>query len=183
MQLTATCTSARAWARLMFRRSRQHRKHTADYRLARCVGCGNAWNCIWAKVSICRCWLESQGYQCIILRDNLSNPPGHAAFLPHAKASRTSPGDVGSDGSLVSGNCVRRGLFRPRSPSASLSPYARYDPSRASVVATLGTNDVLDSHTPLGTKPVHRALSRRMVAMVDTLASHLGNNNAISCLR
>ena len=126
---------------------------------------------------------ESPGYQCIILRDNLSIRRGHAAFLPHAKASRTSPGDVGSDESLVSGSCVRRGLFRPRSPSASLSPYARYDPSRASVVATLGTNDVLDSHTPLGTKPVHRALSRRMVAMVDTLASHLGNNNAISCLR
>jgi ParB family transcriptional regulator, chromosome partitioning protein len=30
---------------------------------------------------------------------------------------------------------------------------------------------------------VHRPLSRRMVAMGDTLASHLGNNNAISCYR
>jgi AraC-like DNA-binding protein len=56
-------------------------------------------------------------------------------------------------------------------------------PSRVSVVATLETNDVLDSHTPFGTKPAHRALSCRMVATVDTLASHLGNNNAISCRR
>ena len=42
----------------------------------------------------------------------------------------------------VSGNCVRRGLFRPRSSSASFPSYARYYPSRVSVVATLETKNV-----------------------------------------
>ena len=71
-----TCTRGLAWARLMFRPCRQHRKHGADCRRAQCVGCGNTWKCIWAKVSICRCWLELPDYQYIILHDNLSNPPG-----------------------------------------------------------------------------------------------------------
>src|SRR5215475_13787106 len=69
---------------------------------------------------------------------------GDPARLPHAKASRARPGDAGSDGSLVSRNCDRRGLFRPGSSSASFPLYARYYPSRVSVVATLETNDALD---------------------------------------
>ena len=65
---------------------RQHRKHTADCRPARCVGYGNTWKCIWAKASICQCWLESPDSRCIILRDNLSNP----SVSPRTTTSRKS---------------------------------------------------------------------------------------------
>ena len=38
IQRTTICTRARAWAQLMFLSCRQHHKHTADCRLARCGG-------------------------------------------------------------------------------------------------------------------------------------------------
>src|SRR4029077_4484841 len=70
---------------------RQHPKHTADCRPARCVGYGNTWKCIWAKVSICQCWLESPDYQCIILRDNLSNPSVSRRTTTSRKSESNAP--------------------------------------------------------------------------------------------
>jgi AraC-like DNA-binding protein len=64
------------------------------------------------------------------------------AYLTQKRVNRAQE-MFGSDGSLVSGNCIRCGLFRPESPSASFPPFARYYPSRVSVVATLETKDVL----------------------------------------
>ena len=71
--------------------ARQHRRHTADCRPARCVGYGNTWTCIWAKVSICRCWLQSPDYRCIILRDSLSNPPVSRRTATSRKSESNAP--------------------------------------------------------------------------------------------
>src|SRR4029077_8926375 len=68
---------------------------------------------------------------------------GHAAPLSHTKASRTSPGNAGSDGPLVIGSCLRDGLFRPRPFGASFPTNARYDAWGLSMVATLeGTREI-----------------------------------------
>src|SRR5258705_1421535 len=66
--------------------------HTADCRPGRCVGYGNTWTCIWAKASICQCWLESPGYRCIILRDNLSNPSVSPRTTTSRKSESNAPG-------------------------------------------------------------------------------------------
>ena len=53
------------------------------------------------------------------------------------------------DRSLVSGNCVRRRLFQPRSSSTPFPLYARLNASRVSVVATLETEQPFSAHTLL----------------------------------
>ena len=64
-------------------------------------------------------------------------------YLTQKRVERAQKMLAQTDLSLV-GNCVCRRLFRPKSFSASFSPYARYYASRVSVVATLTTNDVLE---------------------------------------
>ena len=48
-----------------------------------------------------------------------------AAPLPHPEASGTRPRPAGSHGSLTVGDCVCRGVFRPKPPGASLPSDAR----------------------------------------------------------
>jgi hypothetical protein len=90
------------------------------------------------KASICQCWLEPPDCRCIILRDSLSNPSvSPRTSLPHAKAGRTRPGDVGSDRSLVIGDCLCRRLFRPKPSRTPFPSNARYYATGISVIAAL----------------------------------------------
>ena len=109
-----------------------------------------------AKASTCRCWLESPDYQCIILRDNLSNP----SVSPRTTTSRKSES-----------NAPRRCWLRRISRLSEIrSPCGFFDQShlarhfrhmlgttpRVSVVAAL-TN-------PINTGSVFRNLRNGMVA-------------------
>jgi hypothetical protein len=73
-----------------------------------------------------------------LLRENLGSPLGSPRTTISSKSGSNEPSDVGSDGSRVSGNRVRRRLFRQRSFSQSFPWVGRDYASRVSAVPTLG---------------------------------------------
>ncbi|SIO65507.1 hypothetical protein SAMN05443247_10621 [Bradyrhizobium erythrophlei] len=63
-----------------------------------------------------------------------------AGVTPHVYLTQTRverAGNVGSDGSPASANCVRCGVFRSRSSSPSFPSHARHNPLRVSLVARI----------------------------------------------